>query len=71
MSEQRRFVRRSNQAAIAPAPRLTEGKRPRLLTRLATAARGMIRDVRDPGDVPLPHLYWGRDVEQSRDARAA
>ena len=71
MSEQRRFVRRSNQAASAPAPRVADGKRPRLLSRLATAARGVIRDVREPGDVPLPHLYWGRDVAQARDARAA
>jgi hypothetical protein len=69
MSE--RFVRRSNQAAVAPAKRVADARRPRLLARLATAARGVIRDVRESGEVPLPHLYWGREVEQARDARAA
>ena len=71
MSEPRRFVRRSNQAATGPAQRVAELRRPRLLSRLASAARGMIRDVRDSNEeIPLPHLYWGRDVEQARDARA-
>ena len=68
MSEQRRFVRRSNQALTQPArvPAAAPG-RPRLLARLA----GVIRDVRFAGDVPLPHLYRGRDFKPERDVRAA
>ena len=68
MSEQRRFVRRSNQALTQPARSAAVASgRPKLLARLA----GVIRDVRDPGDVPLPHLYRGRDFKPARDARAA
>ncbi|WP_129790770.1 hypothetical protein [Sphingosinicella sp. CPCC 101087] len=41
-------------------------RRPDLLTRVARAAQSAVRDVREAGDVPLPHLYRGRNFGRSR-----
>ena len=46
-------------------------ERPGILRRMARAAKDAVREVRDTGDVPLPHLYRGRDYRKSRNARAA
>jgi hypothetical protein len=42
--------------------------RPNLLARVARAARIAVKEVSRAGDVPLPHLYRGRDFERRRDA---
>ena len=47
---------------------IPSGTRPNLLARVARAARLAVDEVRQSGDVPLPHLYRGRDFRQSRDA---
>ena len=64
-----RFIRRSNQAVSPNKP--VAAVHPRLLSRLAKAARGLIQDMRHPGDVPLPHLYRGRDFKPRRDGSTA
>jgi hypothetical protein len=55
-------------ATRTPAAQIASAERPNLLARVARAARQAVDDVRHSGDVPLPHLYRGRDFEQRRDA---
>ncbi|MGZ8282513.1 MAG: hypothetical protein ACXWU5_09185 [Rhodoplanes sp.] len=67
-------IRRSNQADSLPAapvaPVATAG-RPKLMKRLASAALGIVREVRQPADYALPHFYRGRDFKPRPDNRAA
>ncbi|WP_114952603.1 hypothetical protein [Sphingosinicella terrae] len=42
--------------------------RPGLLSRMARAARDVVHEARASGDVPLPHLYRGRDYHKERQA---
>ena len=61
----RAFADRRSGLAVAVA------ERPGILRRMARAAQDAVREVREPGDVPLPHLYRGRDYRKSENARAA
>ena len=54
-----------------PASAFAVAERPGILRRMALAAQDAVREARDPGDVPLPHLYRGRNFHKSKDARAA
>ena len=42
--------------------------RPNLLARVARAARLAVTEARRQSEMPLPHLYWGRDLDRRRDA---
>ena len=42
--------------------------RPHMLDRVARAARLAVKEVSRAGDVPLPHLYRGRDFDRRRNA---
>ena len=76
-------VLRSNQAAPFGRPRPGPSRDDRgsneaedpwpegrlhLLARVAHAARRAVREVSRPADIPLPHLYRGRDFSRRRDA---
>jgi hypothetical protein len=54
--------------AESPSSDIWPEGRPNPLARVARAARIAVREVREPGEVPLPHLYWGRNSDRRRDA---
>ena len=54
--------------AAAGGPRAAPSHRPGLLSRMARAARDVVHEARASGDVPLPHLYRGRDYHKDREA---
>jgi hypothetical protein len=54
--------------AESPSSDLWPEGRPNLLARVARAARIAVKEVRQPGETPLPHLYWGRNFDRRRDA---
>ena len=80
----RTLMVRSNQAVLPPSdcadraqagdraasggPWSATSPRPGFLSRMARAARDVVHEARASGDVPLPHLYRGRDYHKGREA---
>lgn len=63
-ARRRQAAERSPTAAASTA----SANRAGLLSRMARAARQAVHEARASGDVPLPHLYRGRDFHKSREA---
>ena len=54
--------------SVTPPSEIWPDGRPHLLARVARAARIAVKEVSRAGDVPLPHLYRGRDFDRRRNA---